>query len=173
MTIGVKLQFLRKQAGMSQETLAGQMAVSRQAVSRWELDISLPETENIIKLAKLFNVSFDYLLDENITEINEINQNQPDTAKHSKPTSFYIFTIIGGVCAYFGIKFFVVLLPLLPASLPQIISSIISGKPLSDLLPTAYAYAVTAYTPIILLCGAISAICFYMAYKVQKKDKNQ
>ncbi len=169
MTLGQKLQTLRKQAGMSQETLANQLEISRQAVSKWELDTTLPETENIIKLAKLFNVSFDYLLDENITEINEINRHQPDTAKHSKPTSFYIFTIIGGVCAYFGIKFFVVLLPLLPTYLPQIISSIISGKPLSDLLPTAYAYTVTAYTPIILLCGAISAICFYMANKINKK----
>ena len=62
MTLGAKLQNLRKQSAMSQENLAGQLGVSRQAVSRWELDISLPETENIIKLAKIFNVSFDYLL---------------------------------------------------------------------------------------------------------------
>lgn len=68
MTLGAKLQNLRKQTGMSQETLAGQLGVSRQAVFRWELDISLPETENIIKLAKIFNVSFDYLLNEEITE---------------------------------------------------------------------------------------------------------
>ena len=68
MTLGTKLQNLRKQSGMSQETLAGQLGVSRQAVSRWELDASLPETENIIKLAKLFDVSFDYLLNDDITE---------------------------------------------------------------------------------------------------------
>lgn len=76
MTLGTKLQNLRKQTGMSQETLAGQLGVSRQAVSRWELDISLPETENIIKLAKIFNVSFDYLLNDEITE-NTTSQNQP------------------------------------------------------------------------------------------------
>ena len=75
MTLGAKLQSLRKQSGMSQETLAGQLGVSRQAVSRWELDISLPETENIIKLAKIFNVSFDYLLNEEIT--TNIIDNKP------------------------------------------------------------------------------------------------
>lgn len=71
MTLGAKLQTLRKQSGMSQETLAGQLGVSRQAVSRWELDISLPETENIIKLAKIFNVSFDYLLGDGEQQINK------------------------------------------------------------------------------------------------------
>ena len=172
MTLGAKLQTLRKQTSMSQETLAGQLGVSRQAVSRWELDISLPETENIIKLAKLFNVSFDYLMDENITELHKVIEPQPDTTKHNiKPISFYIFTIIGGVCAYFGIKFFVVLLPLLPMAMPQILSSIISGEPLSDLLPTAYAYALTMYTPIILMCASVAFRCFYMANKINNKHK--
>lgn len=173
MTLGTKLQNLRKQAAMSQEALAAQLGVSRQAVSRWELDISLPETENIIKLAKIYNVSFDYLLDEKITETNNTNQTQSDTVKQSKTISFYILTIIGGVCTYFGIKYLVVLLPLLPMSLPRILSSFTSGKPLSDLLPTAYAYALTAYIPIIMLCGVIAILCFYMAHKVQKKVKNQ
>ena len=66
MTFGQKLQLLRKEKGISQETLAAELAVSRQAVSRWELDISLPETENIIKIRNIFNVSFDYLMDEKI-----------------------------------------------------------------------------------------------------------
>ncbi|MBQ8604703.1 MAG: helix-turn-helix transcriptional regulator [Oscillospiraceae bacterium] len=66
MTFGQKLQNLRKEKGMSQEKLADRLSVSRQAVSRWELDISLPETENIIKIKNIFDVSFDYLLDENI-----------------------------------------------------------------------------------------------------------
>ena len=66
MTFGQKLQLLRKEKGISQETLAAELAVSRQAVSRWELDISLPEIENIIKIRNIFNVSFDYLMDENV-----------------------------------------------------------------------------------------------------------
>jgi len=62
MTFGEKLQLLRKQKGMSQEQLASQLNVSRQAVSKWELNSSLPDTDNIIQLSKLFGVSTDYLL---------------------------------------------------------------------------------------------------------------
>ena len=66
MTFGEKLQILRKQDGLSQEKLASQLTVSRQAVSKWELDSSLPDTENIIQISKLFNVSIDYLLKDEI-----------------------------------------------------------------------------------------------------------
>ena len=51
MTLGEKLQRLRKARGMSQEELAAQMGVSRQAVSRWELNIALPDTENVVRLS--------------------------------------------------------------------------------------------------------------------------
>ena len=68
MTFGQKLQTLRKEKGISQEKLADRLGVSRQAVSKWELDATLPETENIIKIRNIFNVSFDYLMDENINE---------------------------------------------------------------------------------------------------------
>lgn len=62
MTLGEKLQRLRKARGMSQEELAAQMGVSRQAVSRWELNIALPDTENVVRLSELFGVTTDYLL---------------------------------------------------------------------------------------------------------------
>ena len=45
MTFGEKLQRLRKEAGLSQEELAGRLHVSRQAVSKWERNESYPETE--------------------------------------------------------------------------------------------------------------------------------
>ena len=47
--------------GMPEE-LAAQMGVSRQAVSRWELNIALPDTENVVRLSELFGVTTDYLL---------------------------------------------------------------------------------------------------------------
>ncbi|MFD0715221.1 helix-turn-helix domain-containing protein [Paenibacillus sp. GCM10027626] len=68
MTLGEKIKQLRKQKGMSQEQLAAHMTVSRQAVSKWELGESMPDTDNIVQLSKLFEVSTDYLLKEN-TEI--------------------------------------------------------------------------------------------------------
>lgn len=64
MTFGEKIQKLRKEAGMSQEELSYQLGVSRQAISKWERDSGYPETEKIIRMSKLFNVTLDYLLNE-------------------------------------------------------------------------------------------------------------
>ena len=57
-----KLQNLRKSQGMSQEKLAELLNVSRQAVSKWESGQGYPETEKLIKISEMFNVSLDYLL---------------------------------------------------------------------------------------------------------------
>jgi len=57
-----KLMAQRKKRGMSQEELADQLGVSRQAVSRWELGATLPDAPNLLKLSDLFEVTVDYLL---------------------------------------------------------------------------------------------------------------
>lgn len=62
MDTGKKIALCRKESGMSQEALAAEMGISRQAVSRWETGEALPDTAKIILLARLFNVSCDYLL---------------------------------------------------------------------------------------------------------------
>lgn len=62
MTFGEKLQRLRQKAGLSQDTLAERLTVSRQAVSRWERDETMPEPDKIVALADLFGVTTDYLL---------------------------------------------------------------------------------------------------------------
>lgn len=63
MTTGQKIQTLRKQRGLTQEQLAQRLGVSRQAVPRWELDESLPETANLLPLGEVLGVSLDTLLD--------------------------------------------------------------------------------------------------------------
>ena len=65
MTFGEKLQALRKARGWSQEGLATQINVSRQALSKWESGASVPDTENVVALSRLFGVSTAYLLLEN------------------------------------------------------------------------------------------------------------
>ena len=62
MTFGEKLQTLRQRSGMSQDTLAERLNVSRQAVSRWERDETMPETDKVVALADIFSVTTDYLL---------------------------------------------------------------------------------------------------------------
>ena len=62
MEFGEKLQMLRKARGWSQEELAQQINVSRQALSKWESGASIADTENVVALSRLFGVSTDYLL---------------------------------------------------------------------------------------------------------------
>lgn len=64
MTLGEKLQKLRKAAGLSQEQLAEKLLVSRQAISKWEQDAARPDTDNILVLSEIFGVTTDYLLKE-------------------------------------------------------------------------------------------------------------
>lgn len=68
MTFGEKLQSLRQRSGMSQDALAEKLSVSRQAVSRWERDETMPETDKVVALADLFGVTTDYLLRQQIEE---------------------------------------------------------------------------------------------------------
>jgi transcriptional regulator with XRE-family HTH domain len=62
MDISRKLKNLRIKSGLSQEKVAEQLYVSRQAVSKWENGEALPEMDNLVALAKFYNVSVDYLL---------------------------------------------------------------------------------------------------------------
>lgn len=71
MTFGEKIQKLRKEASLSQEELAYQLNVSRQAISKWERDNGYPETEKIVRMSKIFHVTLDYLLNEEETQTQE------------------------------------------------------------------------------------------------------
>ena len=62
MTFGEKLQKLRAREGLSQDGLAELLNVSRQAVSKWERDETMPEAEKIIRISDYFRVTTDYLL---------------------------------------------------------------------------------------------------------------
>ena len=64
MTFGEKLTGLRKREGLSQEALAEQLGVSRQAVSRWEQSTALPDAAKLLPCAKLFSVNVEWLLDD-------------------------------------------------------------------------------------------------------------
>lgn len=66
MSFATKLLALRTQHKYSQEALAEKLNVSRQAISKWELGTTLPETEKVIALSEFFGVSIDYLLKDNV-----------------------------------------------------------------------------------------------------------
>ncbi len=62
MSFGKNLQYLRRlSAGMTQEALAERLNVSRQTISKWEMDASTPEMDKALELCKVFNCSLDQL----------------------------------------------------------------------------------------------------------------
>ena len=63
MTLGQKIKDIRKRFGLSQESLAEIISVSRQAITKWERDEGLPDVSNLQELSKVFNLTVDYLLD--------------------------------------------------------------------------------------------------------------
>lgn len=64
MSLGEKLRECRKMVNLTQEELAEKLCVSRQAITKWESDKGIPDIVNIKNIAKLFDVSIDYLLDD-------------------------------------------------------------------------------------------------------------
>lgn len=81
MTFGEKLQNLRRQKGLSQELLAEKLHVSRQAVSKWEMNASSPDLETLLSLCKIFSVKADYLIDPEQTEPAAPSSAEPDWAQ--------------------------------------------------------------------------------------------
>ncbi|MBO2515785.1 MAG: hypothetical protein CW338_00720 [Clostridiales bacterium] len=72
MSFGKNLQYLRRlDSGMTQETLAEKLNVSRQTVSKWELDSAQPEMEKALELCRIFNVSLDNLFREDLDSYDE------------------------------------------------------------------------------------------------------
>lgn len=67
MKLSEKIVYLRKDKGWSQEQLAIKLDISRQAVYKWEADIAQPDIEKLKKIASLFNVSYDILMNDEIS----------------------------------------------------------------------------------------------------------
>lgn len=74
MSFEKKLQSLRKTSNISQEELANQLGVSRQAVSKWESGVSYPEMDKLILMTKIFNCTLDDLVNDEVTDTSIMNQ---------------------------------------------------------------------------------------------------
>ncbi|MEG0176980.1 helix-turn-helix domain-containing protein [Anaerorhabdus sp.] len=70
MNLGEKIFKLRKEKGLSQENLAEQLGTTRQAISKWENNQGFPETEKLLQLSNIFEVSTDFLLKNDKNEKN-------------------------------------------------------------------------------------------------------
>lgn len=79
MLLAEKIMTLRKRAGWSQEELAAQLGVSRQSVSKWEGAQSVPDMQKVVQMSRLFGVTTDYLLKE------ELGEPEPAPAESAAP----------------------------------------------------------------------------------------
>ena len=68
MILADKITALRKKAGWSQEELAEQLGVTRQSVSKWEGAQSVPEMDKVVQMSRLFGVTTDFLLKDELSE---------------------------------------------------------------------------------------------------------
>lgn len=75
MKLNEKIFYCRRKAGLSQEALAEELGVSRQAVSKWETGDAVPEISKLLALAKNFDVTTDWLLSEEEPEEQACNTN--------------------------------------------------------------------------------------------------
>ena len=99
MTFGEKIAEKRKLKGWSQEQFSDILGVSRQAVSKWETGEAYPDTEKIIKISVLFDVSTDYLL----KDYCDSEEATPGVMAVRK-TEIHTAKIIGGfLCSLFGV----------------------------------------------------------------------
>lgn len=71
MTLGEKIYRLRTEQGMSQENFGDMLGVSRQSVSKWETDQSVPELDKVVAISEMLGVSTDYLLKESVEGYQE------------------------------------------------------------------------------------------------------
>ncbi len=103
MKLAEKICGCRKKKGLSQEALAEQLGVSRQAVSKWELGESEPDAGKLRRLADLFQVSVDWLLSEEDPVEEGPQQVKPGTAAKEAPLSPEAFPgVVGRLVRRYG-----------------------------------------------------------------------
>ena len=81
MIFSEKLQLIRKNKGLTQEDLAERIAVSRQAVAKWESGQVYPDIGNLIQISNLFNVTVDYLVKDQECIVDCFGDSHPDLEK--------------------------------------------------------------------------------------------
>lgn len=101
MTLGENIARLRTQKDWSQGDLADALGISRQSISKWETDTSIPELEKLIKLSELFGVTLDQLVrGEDAPETESVPASsapQAGKAPYHRRNSFIVYR-----CGHFG-----------------------------------------------------------------------
>lgn len=101
MNMADRIQYLRKTNGISQEELADKIGVSRQAVSKWESEQSLPDLGKIITMSDYFGVTTDYIL-KGIEPVADKEQKSSELTSKILYIASTAFVVIGLFSAFAG-----------------------------------------------------------------------
>lgn len=109
MTLGERITALRNQRGMSQGDLAEKINVSRQSISKWETDTSIPELDKLLQLSELFHITLDELVKgETVSEAHAAPEPTPPAPAAEKTGSTR--KIVGTILLCFGGLVFLLLM---------------------------------------------------------------
>lgn len=95
MNLAENLKKIRKENNLSQEKLAEKLSVSRQSVSKWESGQAYPEMDKVLQLCKLFNISVDDLLNQDVSELNNNKAVKTNINKFSEDFLNCITKVVG------------------------------------------------------------------------------
>ncbi len=121
MTVGERIRDLRKKKGYSQEELADQLNMSRQAVAKWEKDICEPNLECLTSMSKIFEVDLDFLITGETVSYdktsNGFQENEIEIASESnrsldRKDIILLITLIVSLIVFIGLFVYAVLNPL-------------------------------------------------------------
>ncbi len=100
MSFGENLINLRRQKGWSQDDLANNLNISRQAISKWETDISKPDVDNLERISKIFSVTIDNLLDNDLPNDKAVALDVKKKEKKEKTITIVKLMIIAVIILY-------------------------------------------------------------------------
>ena len=94
MDLGQRLKQFRTEKHLSQETVAFELNVSRQAVAKWENNASKPSTANLMAICDLYGISLDELISN---KSDELSAEQTEPNKSKVKTAIVILSVVGGM----------------------------------------------------------------------------
>lgn len=150
MTLGEKIYKLRTEKGISQETMANDLYVSRQAVSKWETDSSVPDLDKIKLLADYFEISIDELVSENVVNnTKEINSEKYDVNKIKRMSLLIINTAI-------ALAIYYVIMVLIYTIFQKPLMEYYYGRNISFTIPTVHLIQIIIRVSIFVVIGFIT-----------------
>jgi transcriptional regulator with XRE-family HTH domain len=106
LTLGERIYNQRTAHNLTQSDLADALEVSRQSVSKWETDASVPDLDKLVKMSELFGISLDYMVRGMETTAEQV---KPTVVTQQEKSPLTIQTILGLILIIFGLVFFMII----------------------------------------------------------------